>query len=144
MSRSGYTDDCDDLWAHIRWRGAVTSAMRGKRGQAFFRELLAALEAMPEKRLIAQTFGEAGSYCTLGVACAARGVDAPKLEYPPEDYYDDEIPRMASSALSIPPSLAAEIMYQNDECSWNHETPEQRWERMRAWVSRQIKESSDE
>lgn len=54
MSRSGYSDDYDgDNWDLIRWRGAVTSAIRGKRGQAFLREALAALDAMPEKQLIA-------------------------------------------------------------------------------------------
>lgn len=51
MSRSGYTEDCDG-WDLIRWRGAVASAIRGKRGQAFLREALAALDAMPEKQLI--------------------------------------------------------------------------------------------
>ena len=34
MSRSGYTDECDG-WELVRWRGAVNSAIRGKRGQAF-------------------------------------------------------------------------------------------------------------
>ena len=56
MSRSGYTDDgWDDesaQWASIRYAGALKSAMRGKRGQAFLKELLAALDAMPVKRLI--------------------------------------------------------------------------------------------
>ena len=51
MSRSGYTDDFDDQWALIRWRGAVTSAIRGKRGQEFLREMAAAMDAMPEKSL---------------------------------------------------------------------------------------------
>lgn len=56
MSRSGYTDDgWDDesaQWAAIRYAGALKSAVRGKKGQAFLRELLAALDAMPVKRLI--------------------------------------------------------------------------------------------
>jgi len=41
MSRSGYSDDCD-VWALIRWRGAVKSAIRGARGQAMLRELIQA------------------------------------------------------------------------------------------------------
>jgi hypothetical protein len=140
MSRSGYNDDCDDMWAHIRWRGAVASAVRGKRGQAFFRELLAALDAMPEKRLIAQTFGEAGSYCTLGVVCAARGVEAPAIP-DPYDCYGDEVPRLASATLNLPQALCAEIMYHNDEGGWDQETPETRWHRMRNWVAMRIKEA---
>jgi hypothetical protein len=47
-------DDGDiDQWASIRWRGAVKSAASGSRGQAFFRDLITALDAMPEKTLIA-------------------------------------------------------------------------------------------
>ncbi len=52
MSRSGYSDDLDS-WALIRWRGQVASAIRGRRGQAVLRDLLAALDAMPEKALVA-------------------------------------------------------------------------------------------
>jgi hypothetical protein len=37
MSRSGYSDDLEN-WSLIRWRGAVASAIRGRRGQAFLRE----------------------------------------------------------------------------------------------------------
>lgn len=51
MSRSGYNDDIDN-WALIKWRGQVASAIRGKRGQKMLRDLLAALDAMPEKSLI--------------------------------------------------------------------------------------------
>ena len=44
MSRSGYGDDYgdDDPLAIGRWRGAVNSAIRGKRGQQTLREILAA------------------------------------------------------------------------------------------------------
>ena len=56
MSRSGYDDydGCENPeWALIRWRGAVHSALCGKRGQAFLREMALALDEMGEKRLIA-------------------------------------------------------------------------------------------
>ena len=53
MSRSGYIDDMDDRWAAIMWRGAVKSAIKGKRGKAFFKEMLAALD-----RAARQTLGE--------------------------------------------------------------------------------------
>lgn len=56
MSRSGYNNDYGDYdydqWAAIRWSGAVKSAMRGKRGQQFLKDILAAMDAMPEKRLV--------------------------------------------------------------------------------------------
>jgi len=41
MSRSGYSDDCEGSELAM-WRGQVASAKRGKRGQRFFRELVAA------------------------------------------------------------------------------------------------------
>jgi len=28
MSRSGYTDDCDEQWQFIMWRGSVKSSIR--------------------------------------------------------------------------------------------------------------------
>jgi hypothetical protein len=63
MSRSGYSDDCDDQWRHIMWWGAVTSSIRGKRGQAFLREMRDALDAMPEKRLAPDALVRGGEVC---------------------------------------------------------------------------------
>jgi hypothetical protein len=45
MSRSGYSDDCSGREL-VLWRGAVASALRGRRGQAFLRELVDALDAV--------------------------------------------------------------------------------------------------
>lgn len=132
MGRAGYTDDCDDQWALIRWRGAVKSAIRGKRGQAFLKETLAALDALPEKRLITDTIEDEGSYCTLGAVARARGSDLNG------DLYDAEA---MAGMLGVPHALAAEIVYENDEW-FQYETPEQRFERMRKWVAAQIKDDA--
>lgn len=136
MSRSGYTDDCDG-WGLICWRGAVKSAMRGARGQAFLREVAAAMDAMPEKSLIPDSLKDSdGDFCTLGVVGAARGLDMAAID--PDDR------ESVARAFGIAPSMAAEIMYENDEggpwaARWGDaETPEQRWTRMRAWVQQQI------
>lgn len=108
MSRSGYTDDDgDDPLALGRWRGRVASALRGKRGQEFLRELAASLDAMPEKRLIAHELKTEGQFCTLGVLGDARGIDLAKLD--PEDY--DGV----AEAFGIAPCMAQEIVYENDE-----------------------------
>lgn len=135
MSRSGYSDDCDG-WALIRWRGAVNSAIKGKRGQAFLREALAALDAMPQKKLIAESFQQAdGEFCTLGVVGAARGIDLKPLEHGDRD--------LVASAFDISPALAAEIMFENDDRGYwggmQGMTPEHRWSRMRDWVTKQLK-----
>lgn len=133
MSRSGYSDDCEDLEL---WRGAVASAIRGKRGQSFFRDLAVALDGMPEKRLIADELQSAsGEFCAIGVLGAARGMDMAKLD--PEDR------ESVAGAFNIAPALAAEIVFENDENDFHwdasisrsvRETPEQRWLRMRQWI----------
>lgn len=132
MSRSEYSDDCDG-WALIRWRGAVNSAIKGKRGQAFLAETLAALDALPAKRLVANDMEVAGEFCTLGAVAARRGKQPGALN----DCDRDHIAR----EMGITEALAAEIMFEND-CmdSWltRADTPEIRWSRMRAWVASHI------
>jgi hypothetical protein len=139
MSRAGYSDD-GEQWDLIKWRGQVASAMRGRRGQAFFREMVEALDALPEKRLIKDALladasekpafippnvsrGEA--VCAIGAVGLRRGVDMNSLD--PEDY--DGIAR----AFRITHQLVQEIEYMNDEVGWN-EMPEARWVRMRKWI----------
>lgn len=143
MGRSGYTDDYDfDPLAHGRWRAQVASAIRGKRGQAFLRELVEALDAMPEKRLIANNLEHAGNVCAIGAVGAVRGVDMSTLD--PEDY--DKI----ASTFGIAYQLVQEIEWENDEAylGWNEvkreidPTPEGRWKHMRAWAVSHIKAES--
>lgn len=144
MSRSGYDDDCDG-WALIRWRGAVKSALRGARGQAFLREALTALDALPEKRLTTSALvADDGACCTMGAVAKARSLDVSSID--PFDRDD------VASALGIAAALAAEIAYENDEgpgalaghrwdqatMRWMEETDEERWVRMRAWVAAHI------
>jgi hypothetical protein len=128
MSRSGYSESCEG-WDLIRWRGAVASAIRGKRGQAFLREMLAALDAIPDKCLIVEELKQDGSVCALGAIGVARGMDL--------DVIDPEDRDSVAEAFKIPLTLACEIMYENDEGGWR-ETPQQRWSRMRKWAEGQI------
>lgn len=144
MSRSGYTNDCcDDTLAYGRWRAQVKSAICGKRGQKFLRELAEAMDAMPVKELIAnELIDETGACCTIGVVCKSRGIDVSDIDY--------EEPEQVGAAVDIAKQLAAEIEYENDECGvgfikvngrhWKQteETPEQRWQRMRKWADAHI------
>lgn len=131
MSRSGYSDDCDG-WDLIRWRGAVAAAIRGRRGQELLHGLASALDAMPEKRLIAEKLiNDRGEVCALGALGKACGrADAMR-------WIDPEDRKQVAWFFGIAEALAAEVQYENDECGWN-ETPEARWRRMRAWVAQQI------
>lgn len=128
MSRSNYSDDCEQ-WDLIRWRGAVKSAIRGQRGQSAFKELLAALDAMPIKELISDELEHDGEYCTLGVLGKARGIAMAGLD--PADH--DEV----AKAFNLAPALVMEITFINDE-AWGRQTPQVRWQHMRQWVADQI------
>ncbi len=132
MSRSGYIDDGQN-WDWIRWRGQVASSIRGKRGQTMLRELLAALEAMPTRRLIAEALERDGEVCALGALGRARGINMEGIDA-------DDRERVAA-VFDVAEPLAAEIAYLNDEY-WDTATPEERWEKMHAWVSRKIREDA--
>lgn len=129
MSRSGYSDDCNNVQL---WRAAVDRATFGGRGQAFMRKLRDALDAMPVKRLITDAIAdERGDVCALGA------VDPKAPHYEAEEL---------ATHFGIARALAAEIVYVNDEASgWRYpdETPEHRWTRVRAWVAKQIGPDDD-
>lgn len=156
MSRSGYYEDCDETWSMIRWRGAVNSAIKGARGQAFLRETLAALDAMPEKSLTTGELESDGELCTLGVVGHARGVDLSKVDT--EDW------EQLSKVFGIAEAMAREIMWENDDSydDWMYvEIPgplrpaerrsemrvldprsgQKRWARMQQWVVDHITDS---
>jgi hypothetical protein len=119
VNRSGYTDDCDDDLQYGRWRAQVKSATRGKRGQTFLKELAKAMDAMPNKRLIAnELISENGECCAIGVVCKARGLDVSDVEV--------EDPEQVGLAVDIAYQLAAEIEHQNDEGVYYEESPEKR------------------
>ncbi len=129
MSRAGYSEDIDN-WAVIRWRGAVAAAIRGKRGQAFLREMLKALDTQANGILIANELEtDDGAVCAIGAVGKARGVDMTQLD----PYEGDEI----AYEFGIAEALAREIVYENDEGRWS-ETPRARFERMRGWIISKI------
>ncbi len=132
MSRSGYTDECENL---ALWRGAVERAIKGKRGQAFLREMLDALDALPEKRLIAHELKrDDGAVCALGSVGVRRGIDMPKVS---GDEWDDPVEGMGK-LFGIAEAMAKEIQYVNDEQNYRPETDEQRFLRVRQWVRSQL------
>jgi hypothetical protein len=128
MNRSQYGYELDQ-WDLIRWRGAVMSAIRGKRGQSFLRDAVSALEAMPDKRLIAEALVDPdGEYCLMGAVAAHRGVDVSEI--------DPEEPEHVAATMGIAAAMAQEIAHEND---YRHYTPEQRYEHMLAWVKAHLK-----
>jgi hypothetical protein len=132
MSRSGYCEDYDwDEGQANLYRGAVASAIRGKRGQTFLREMLAAMDALPEKKLIAGELETAnGAVCAIGALGKARKIDMANID--PEDA------ETVAHLFGISDKLAREVVYTNDEW-FDRETPEHRFEKMRAWIITQIR-----
>lgn len=148
MSRSGYSEDLDNQELNL-WRGAVASAIRGKRGQAFLREMLWALDTLPQKRLITGDLIKDGEVCALGAVAVKRGMDVSMV--------DVEDAALVGYKFGIAHALAAEIEYINDEVNghhvvfgeiepngrvprtWRDDTPEERFDRVRAWVIENIK-----
>ena len=136
MSRSGYDYDGNDWWAHIRWRGAVNSAIKGKRGQAFIAEILKAMDDMQDKRLIKDDLEKDGAVCAIGAAGKTRGIDMSWID--PEDY------AKVAQVFGVSESLAREIVEENDQSAYynNKETDEERFQRMYKWLSSLIKSNA--
>lgn len=127
MGRCGYSDDLDqkDL---AMWRGRVASAMRGNRGQKLLRDCLAALDDMPEKRLIkGELVDPEGQVCLLGAAGRKRNIaDIDKI--------DSEEHGILASKFDVAECLIQEIEYINDEDWQGRETPEQTFDRVHKWL----------
>ena len=97
------------------------------------------MDAMKEKRLIANSFKMEGDFCTLGVIARKRGVELQDLL--DEDYCGQYVDHeRLADRLGVAAAMAKEIMFMNDEAMLFDETPEARWRRMRAWISEHIEE----
>lgn len=137
MSRHGYSDfyDSDDNGA--LYRGRVERVITSIRGQAFMREMVACLDAMPVKQLAAEVFVEPDPYaddgalqvCAMGAVALARGIDTTGLS--------EAEPMYVADALGIHEILAAEIAYMNDEW-FDRVDANVRHARMRDWAASQI------
>ena len=132
--RSGYSDDCERL---DLYRQAVENAIRGRRGQAFIREAISALDALPEPSLIADDLTDGrGGYCLLGAVGRARGVGDRKLRA-----LSDDRPGYVAQELGfdIADSLAAELVNENDGEHWGPETDAERFARVHRWLNGMVK-----
>lgn len=144
MTRITYYDDgdVDSILAYGRWERNSQATVRSKRGQASLRELEAALLALPEPRLYADTFCttlDDGTVqaCVLGALALHRGLDVP-------DYFDDELnaddqARWAANHLGLTYTLAWNLIERNDEM-YAKATPDERFTMMLGWIRDQLSE----
>lgn len=110
-------------------------------GRAFLHELLAALDAMPQRRLRKGALvgpyanhaqgARMGDVCALGCVAKARGV-AERI-----DPFSGA--KVVGALLNLNPWMTRAIMEMNDAGGPANETPEQRFARMRSWVSNLIR-----
>jgi hypothetical protein len=125
----------------------VASAIRGKRGQEFLKKLMAALDAMPVKELVANDLQVDGEYCTMGLYGAAY--------VPAVLECDTEEHDVIADLVNVAPQLVQEVMFLNDEGYFdgNSEFDRRpyaekmavqgaaRWKYMRNWAESNLKKA---
>jgi hypothetical protein len=134
MGRSGYSDDgeFESNWHEIMAAGQLRAAIRGKRGQKFLGDLVEALDALPEKRLIAEELKSSEGVCALGCVGVSRGLNLEGLDSRQHDKMAD--------IFNISITLVREVEGINDyDCCW--QTPEQRWQSVRKWAVSHVRQS---
>jgi hypothetical protein len=107
-----------------RYRAALRSSLRGRRGQQLLRDLIAGLDALPEPELSAGALAdrETGCVCALGAVGLQRGQAFEEMEL--EDLAHGTDPEALAGRFDISPTLANEIVQTNDE--WWHNSNEKR------------------
>lgn len=130
MSRINYSDNEEYPGQFELWQANCQRSLRGARGQRELRELEAALLALPEKRLIHGAAEENGEVCAIACYGQRKGVDLSKFHAYSES---DRI----GVAGGMPRLVAWKVVEMNDE-EFDRETPEQRYEKMFAWVRSQL------
>ena len=139
MDRSNYTEDPnDDVLAYGRYRGQAASCIRGKRGQAFIRELLEALDGMENKELISgKLINEKGQACAIGAVLLGRGKSEDEVQ---AIEYDDS--RSVALELGIPCQLVGEIEFMNDNFYTSDHHNSMRWRYIKQWAEQQVEEAA--
>ena len=125
-----------------RWLARLRSTLLGKRGQAALALLEEELEQMPVKelaygRLCSPTY-EGYTVCTVGALAHARGYSYLEL-YKMQQSTDggaDALAEWASTNLDVSYTLAWLLQELNDELWGERFSPQERYEKLLAWVER--------
>lgn len=150
MSRFSEYDDYEESFNNeaALYAANTRRALKGKRGQAFLKEMEAALVALPEKRLIEGAVCVEGQVCAIGALALKRQMDAGKDIKAALDWLEEEAPpqeegnaeetaNFALHHLGVMERLAFKMAHINDDGGYK-ETPEQRYERVLKWIRSKI------
>jgi hypothetical protein len=136
MSRLYEGDDDWEPWMDGQWAGALRSAIRGRRGQQFLRDLVNALDALPEPELSAGALEdeETGCCCAFGAVRRFRGAESVPLYFHPME--EDVTPDHLTEPFDVSRALAWEVVEANEGwCKSNSpETRRQRFKEVRRWA----------
>lgn len=126
-------------------------ALKGKRGQAFLKELEAALLMLPEKVLIEGSICREGAVCANGALALKRKVDAgmqipEALKWLEENKPDDDFNGgdagqtgdFMEKHFGILSRLAVHTAFVNDEHRQTDHSDHGRYEKVLSWVRSQI------
>ena len=141
MSRSGFHEmedwDRESILSSGRVRGQVASASRGKRGQAFLKTALAALDNMEDKRLSGGTFGvKDGCMCFMTSIATETGRASVFSGVRNRDDDGEGVCENLAQAFDVAPVLIKDLVWDNDE--YPYDGPADRWGKMRARVANSI------
>ena len=149
MSRFAESDDDRPAF----WiASAVRRSIASKRGQQVLRDLRAALDSLPARRLIEGTVCENGEVCAMGALAVYRyshdhGFDRDAIVAMLErgTYDTDEDTVILGQRLGLNKTLATEIAWVNDgpgnaNSLWS---PETRWEIVSQWVDSHLAAAGD-
>ena len=155
--RISYSDEEDRPGQFALWDANCRRSIKGQAGQRELRELEAALLALPEKRLIHGLLtDDEGGVCAIACYARHKGVDLSKFD---PEYESDEV----GIAAGMPRLVAWKVVALNDleldtvwEVAYGPErrgwglykggipyvrkmTPEERYEKVLAWVRAQFR-----
>lgn len=139
MSRFAYLDDEGGMpWA--MWEQVVSRALASQRGQRALAEMEEALVALPEQKLVEGVLASEDGVCAVGALVAHKrakqeGLDmAAAIEATAARQAEDVYETVeAGERAGLRYSVAWHLAHLNDE-TFREATPEQRYEKILAWV----------
>jgi len=108
---------------------SLERSINSKRGQAFLRELILALNALPEKILIYGDFENSDGYCVMGACLKYRNLNVREI---------DDSNEGLGSIFNIHTEFIEKVIDVNDSPRII-ETQTKRWHRVRDWAVSNLK-----